>query len=190
MACRPECVLSSECPRNLACIQQKCTDPCPGTCGTNAICDVVNHIAMCHCPDRMTGNAFVQCTPVQRRLTPFFFKNTSSFLTHCLVDVYRNPCNPSPCGSYAECREQNGQAVCSCLPNYFGVPPSCRPECSTNYDCSPSLACQNQRCVDPCPGACGAYAECRTVNHSPFCSCRPGYTGNPIVQCHMISKLK
>ncbi len=31
--CRPECVVSSECDHNLACINQKCRDPCPGSCG-------------------------------------------------------------------------------------------------------------------------------------------------------------
>lgn len=67
IACRPECVLSAECPRNLACVRQKCVDPCPGTCGHGAICEVVNHIAMCHCPVEMTGNAFIQCSPVQSR---------------------------------------------------------------------------------------------------------------------------
>lgn len=33
--CRPECVLSSECPSHKACIRNKCKDPCPGVCGLN-----------------------------------------------------------------------------------------------------------------------------------------------------------
>lgn len=59
--CRPECVLNNDCPRNKACIKNKCKDPCPGTCGTNAICEVYNHIPMCRCPDGMYGNAFINC---------------------------------------------------------------------------------------------------------------------------------
>lgn len=62
--CRPECVLNSECPRDKACIRNKCTDPCPGTCAENAICEVHNHVPMCHCPEKMTGNAFFECRAI------------------------------------------------------------------------------------------------------------------------------
>lgn len=40
-------------------------DPCPGTCGQSAICEVYNHVPMCRCPQGMNGNAFVQCLPFQ-----------------------------------------------------------------------------------------------------------------------------
>lgn len=63
--CRPECVLNSDCLRDKACLRSKCTDPCPGTCALNAICEVINHIPMCSCPRGMEGNAFVQCQPLQ-----------------------------------------------------------------------------------------------------------------------------
>lgn len=63
VACKPECVLSSECPRDRACVNRKCINPCPGTCGQNALCEVNNHIPMCSCPSGMSGNAFVQCDP-------------------------------------------------------------------------------------------------------------------------------
>lgn len=65
IGCRPECILNTDCPRNKACIKKKCVDPCPGTCGQNAICDVYNHIPMCRCPERMQGNAFILCSPQQ-----------------------------------------------------------------------------------------------------------------------------
>lgn len=67
VSCRPECVLNTECPRNLACISQKCADPCPGTCGLNALCEVYNHIPNCRCPEGMQGNPFVQCQAVQSK---------------------------------------------------------------------------------------------------------------------------
>jgi hypothetical protein len=60
-ACRPECVLSTDCPRNRACLRNKCMDPCSGTCGQNAQCDVVNHISICTCPQGFTGNPFISC---------------------------------------------------------------------------------------------------------------------------------
>lgn len=62
VGCRPECVLNSDCPRDSACLQRKCRDPCPGACAPNAICTVINHVPMCSCPAGMQGNAFVQCT--------------------------------------------------------------------------------------------------------------------------------
>lgn len=59
--CRPECTQSSECPQNQACSNQKCRDPCPGTCGVNAKCQVVTHSPICSCPSRYTGDPFSRC---------------------------------------------------------------------------------------------------------------------------------
>ena len=64
VACRPECVVDTECARNKACINNKCGDPCPGSCGTRALCDVVNHKAMCVCPEGYVGDPFLACRPI------------------------------------------------------------------------------------------------------------------------------
>lgn len=69
MGCRPECVLNNDCAQNKACINRKCKDPCPGICGQNALCNVYNHIPMCQCPEKMTGNAFIECKPVESNIT-------------------------------------------------------------------------------------------------------------------------
>lgn len=61
--CRPECVVSSECPLDRACINQKCADPCPNTCGVRAQCSVRNHNPICACPPGFTGDPFLQCSP-------------------------------------------------------------------------------------------------------------------------------
>lgn len=61
--CRPECTINEECSSNLACINQKCTDPCPGSCGLNAECHTLNHVAVCTCIENYIGNAFTQCNP-------------------------------------------------------------------------------------------------------------------------------
>jgi hypothetical protein len=63
--CRPECVLNSDCPSNLACLNSKCKDPCPGTCGRNAVCQVVNHLPSCTCLTGYTGDPFRQCSIIQ-----------------------------------------------------------------------------------------------------------------------------
>lgn len=65
--CRPECLLNTDCPKLQACSRNKCIDPCRDNCGENAICEVINHIAMCQCPPDRTGNAFIKCTPIQQQ---------------------------------------------------------------------------------------------------------------------------
>lgn len=152
----------------MACIRQKCRDPCPGACGQNAECRVVNHAPMCVCVTGFTGDPFTQCIQRQQDYpveTP-------------------QPCSPNPCGSNAVCREQNGAGACTCLPEYFGNPyEGCRPECILNSDCPSHKACIRSKCQDPCPGTCGQNAECQVVNHLPQCTCHPGYTGDPFRYC-------
>lgn len=62
--CRPECTINSECPAELACVRQKCEDPCPGSCGIDANCHVLNHVAVCICNDGFTGDPFSRCLPI------------------------------------------------------------------------------------------------------------------------------
>lgn len=63
--CRPECVLNTDCPRDKACINQKCKDPCPGICGQNAECIIFNHYPSCNCISGYSGDPFVVCTKIQ-----------------------------------------------------------------------------------------------------------------------------
>ncbi|KAG7155061.1 Neurogenic locus Notch protein-like 4, partial [Homarus americanus] len=163
--CRPECVINSQCPKYLACVNQRCEDPCPGTCGIDAICDIVNHNPVCSCQRTMTGDPFVRCEPIR---TPL------------------DPCNPTPCGSYTNCRVMVDRAVCSCVPGYVGNPDvGCKPECTINSDCLVSQACVNQKCVDPCVGVCGSGADCNVFGHNPLCTCAEGLTGDPLVACEI-----
>ena len=97
-----------------------------------------------------------------------------------------NPCNPSPCGPNSQCKQVNNQAVCSCLPNYSGSPPGCRPECVVSSECPINKACVAQKCQDPCPGTCGVNSECNVINHSPICICKQGFTGDPFTRCYAI----
>lgn len=181
--CRPECVVSSECQLNEACTNQKCIDPCPGTCGIGALCQVVNHNPICSCPAKFTGDPFSRCTQMSK-LQIFSTNNVSIcyFLVETVIPV--NPCQPSPCGPHSQCTiSPSGSSSCACLPELIGAPPNCRPECISNSECSSHLACINQKCKDPCPGICGLNAECRVVSHTPNCVCISGYNGNPMIQC-------
>lgn len=105
------------------------------------------------------------------------------FFTVTTQPTVQNPCNPTPCGPNSLCRAINGQAVCSCAPDYIGSPPNCRPECVVNNECQQNQACYKFKCTDPCPGTCGLGARCQVINHNPICSCPPGFTGDPFTRC-------
>lgn len=166
--CKPECVLNSECPSQQACIQQRCKDPCPGSCGFEATCHVLNHVPICTCEEGFEGDPFVQCKPKAIAVTP----------------IERRFCSRSPCGANAECINESEE--CRCIAEYQGNPyEGCRPECSTNADCSRDRACLRSKCVNPCPGTCGQNALCEVVNHIPICSCPTGYTGDPFTNCRL-----
>lgn len=94
-----------------------------------------------------------------------------------------DPCKPSPCGQNAICRVINDSPSCSCLPEFVGQPPQCRPECVISDECSNALACINNKCKDPCTNVCGINAECRVVSHTPNCICIQGHVGNPFTRC-------
>lgn len=97
-----------------------------------------------------------------------------------------NPCIPTPCGPNSQCRVIGSQAACSCLPNYVGQSPNCRPECTISAECPSNLACIYEKCSDPCPGSCGVNARCSVINHNAVCTCVIGYEGDPTIQCSSI----
>lgn len=66
-SCRPECIVSSECPQNKACVNKKCVDPCPNNCGLNARCQVITHNPICSCTSGYTGDPFTQCVPEESK---------------------------------------------------------------------------------------------------------------------------
>lgn len=165
--CRPECLISSECPSDMTCISNKCIQPCPNSCGPNSECSVINHTPYCSCKRGYEGDAFVGCTKVlEYPKTPI------------------NPCDTMSCGNNALCTADDGIPKCHCIPPYIGNPyTGCKPECILNSDCVSNLACINQHCRDPCQGACGVNAVCEVTNHIPVCSCLTGYTGEPFQSC-------
>ena len=80
--CKPECTINQECPSNLACVQQKCKDPCPGVCGVHATCSVNNHYPNCQCDPGYTGDPFNVC---YRKTTRELFSST---LCQYLISYY------------------------------------------------------------------------------------------------------
>lgn len=92
-------------------------------------------------------------------------------------------CYPSPCGPNSQCKIVNNQVVCSCLLEYVGSPPNCRPECVTSSECTHDKACVKNKCINPCPKPCGVNTICKIINHSPICSCKTSFTGDPFTIC-------
>ena len=59
---RPECTTDPECPDHLACIREKCQNPCfTSTCGVNAECQVTRHRAVCICRPGYEGDPYRIC---------------------------------------------------------------------------------------------------------------------------------
>lgn len=181
--CRPECSVNSDCTSNLACIREKCQDPCPGSCGINAECKVFSHIPICNCLEGYTGDPFVQChiSPPERKDSfPIYIRVHIHIVSLATSAPIQDACNPSPCGPNTKCLD----GICTCLPDYQGDPyTGCRPQCVLNNDCPSDKSCVRNKCINTCLSACGTNAECNVINHIPMCSCLEGYTGNAFVLC-------
>lgn len=188
--CRPECTVNSECNANMACINQKCVDPCPGACGNDAVCTVNNHLPSCSCLQGYTGDPFVRCYPSLpgKFIIILHIKSVEEYVTNITCIYFQehepvNPCSPSPCGANAECI--NG--ICTCIAEYHGDPYyGCKPECVLSTDCPRNKACMRNKCDDPCMGTCGNGAVCEVFNHIPMCTCPSGTTGNAFHSCSQV----
>jgi len=58
---RGDCEYDYECSSSLACFDFNCRDPCIGTCGQNANCEVRDHRPICSCPEGFTGDPLAGC---------------------------------------------------------------------------------------------------------------------------------
>lgn len=87
--CRPECTVNSDCPVHLACINERCKDPCPGSCGHYAECHVQSHNPSCYCLDGYQGDPFNGCSkiPTQCKKIKVFFIITYNTYLHKLTQT-------------------------------------------------------------------------------------------------------
>lgn len=188
--------MSTECSADKTCKNQKCVSPCPGPCGQNTDCKVINHSPICTCKLKYTGDPFSNCYKMTGKLFYLnillvqfdIFTNMFTFLAPISAVPETDPCLPSPCGFNAQCQNLRGVPSCSCLPGFEGSPPNCRPECTINEDCASNLACIKQKCNDPCKGSCGINANCHVMKHVAVCTCNEGFTGNAFTQCTVVKQ--
>jgi hypothetical protein len=163
----------------------------PNPCGINALCRRAGSSYVCECTNNYRGNAYgYGCTPEcstnsecpaskscinDRCVDPCI--NLCGYNARChvannvpsctcndrsvgdpfigctAIEERKDPCYPNPCAINGICRVVGDNFVC----HY--------PECVQNDDCPRTKACFNQRCGDPCVGACGVGAVCNVVNH-------------------------
>ncbi|XP_055715790.1 delta-like protein B isoform X1 [Phlebotomus papatasi] len=156
------CIDHGECGSHQVCRSGSCVNPCVGTCGTNANCEVRNHVPVCSCPAGYKGDPFSYC----RQMDP------------------AELCHPSPCGVNTKCDVIGGTPTCTCLPGFFGNPlTGCRHECEQDGHCSNTEYCSDFKCVSACK-QCGQGASCsRSTNHRAVCECPKGYIGSPYTEC-------
>ena len=77
---KPECTTDPECPDHLACITEKCQNPCfTSTCGVNAECRVIKHRATCICNRGYVGDPYRIC---EERKKYFSIRALTSILTN------------------------------------------------------------------------------------------------------------
>lgn len=70
--------MNSDCPKDRACTNNVCQDPCQGMCGYEALCRVVNHSPACYCPPPSIGDPHVSCScvAITRKLSPYLVNQT------------------------------------------------------------------------------------------------------------------
>lgn len=164
-ACRPECIVPSECPPLLACLKNRCVDPCRGTCGVQAQCRVINHNPICSCLPGFTGDPFIRCTLAPIPVTP-----KPPTLPPPVTEKTKPPTTPLP--PVAE-TTLHDEPILPQTERPFVTP---RPDVVLPQPPAPPH--------DPClPNPCGANALCHQQGYQHQCKCVAGYFGNPDLGC-------
>uniref|UniRef100_A0A0K2TAS5 Putative LOC101893139 [Musca domestica] n=1 Tax=Lepeophtheirus salmonis TaxID=72036 RepID=A0A0K2TAS5_LEPSM len=191
----PECVEDGDCTTGMACINEKCDNPCEvlKPCAEQAICHVIESLPVkpmtCECPDGYVKGELKGCKTLPPIISGCERNDDCSNSTSCINAICRSPC---ACGLNADCKIIDHQPVCTCKPGFYGDPEiECTDTvCQSDNECQETHACRNGECTQVC-GAdnlpCGGEAECRGVAHQATCYCPAGLTGNPFVTCNIVS---
>ena len=103
----------------------------------------------------------------------------------CLVD--------NPCAANAECFAEKHSSKCKCHIGFTGDPyKECLiSKCKSDVECPKSHLCQQEKCINICQQSpCGENALCKATNHVRYCTCPPGYEGDPEIKCQISVKIK
>ncbi|KAB7496769.1 hypothetical protein Anas_09923 [Armadillidium nasatum] len=116
------CASNDNCPDNLACVNERCEDPCGlNPCIDPARCNVENHIALCPCPPGFNGTLDKGC---ERIIIGCRADSECPPELACINGKCTDLCSLNPCGINAKCRTVDTlplrMAACECLPGYQG----------------------------------------------------------------------
>ena len=200
------CQRDEECPTNRACIENQCVDPCyvpNNPCGDRAVCEPMQHRAVCHCPPEWAGNPHIQC--YQCRFTSLLQNHSSLIYVENIADECKvnadcpltkacvsqecvDPCLTTSCGTNAQCQVDFHTAKCVCRPGLQGNPyvKCLEVECRLDTDCGDRERCDRskQECVPLCvEDPCALGATCEARNHKEYCTCNPPLQGDGYVSC-------
>lgn len=198
---QPECRSDSECPTQMACINQKCVNPCANeqVCKPDQECRVLDtsplRTVMCQCPPDMVVDSSGRCISVRHEQC--HTDNDCSDREKCIRGTCIEACKIDRCGVNALCNSFSHQAVCTCAPGYTGnahvecttihiTPPVILPpECYIDSDCTYDKTCRGGYCVNPCreDNPCAVGAFCSVNRHEAVCRCPAQYIGNPKIEC-------
>lgn len=191
---KPECELDVDCPSKLACIKNRCVNPCLelSPCPKTSSCSVVDTVPVrtmiCTCPVGWVPNNQGECNPIPIQIPPGCIADDDCPQNEaCVNRICRNPCN---CGPRSKCLVQNHRPICSCEQGFEGNPNiACYAVgCRTDSECGPAKACINKNCINPClvKDPCGTNAECFVYRNQAQCRCRSGFRGDPFTRCTLI----
>lgn len=194
---KPDCTIDTECASQLACINQRCENPCARSqiCSRDQTCTVSDtnplRTLICKCPVDMVADANGNCKPIAVGEPGCKSNFDCPDSDICVRGSCSLACKVEPCGINAQCLSQNHRGQCSCARGYEGNPlKECslitfrQPtrECTTNDDCPFDRSCKNEKCVNPCSYSCGSNF-CHVENHQAICRCPDGYIGSPETSC-------
>lgn len=192
------CQYNEDCPDDEACdrLNRVCRPVCEtDTCASTAQCVGRNHQPICSCLPGTVGNPYVECA---RYLEPPQCTSDSECPSHmtCVNRICENPCSRSNvCDAQQVCTVLDTvpvrSIVCRCPPDMItdsqGRCVPIRHEqlgCQSDDECPDTDKCISATCVLACQTEqCGINAQCISKQHRAFCSCAPGYEGNPRIEC-------
>ena len=166
-------------------------DPCKSgaTCGRCALCQVVDHSALCQCPVNTVGNPLELCSVAPQRCSGSgCAKGFRCEGGYCLKACRATTdCDCGQTCSNGKCLSQCSSRM-QCPQGQICDRDICVSGCRANSDCDFDQACVQGQCQNPCltRNICGKNALCQITQHRALCLCPDGMQGDPTAECRKL----